>query len=513
MLVIPLVVLWSSTSAFEIDGFCASCRRVSLVPSPRRMDTRLRSKTVPVSSDHKHYGEDPTNDWILANHHHPIDKNDHTSDRRRLLRDASLTLAASLCTSNGIRSDAVYADDTTATIISSVPIVASWSATSGLNITSSNNNNNARVRFDPSAYAAMRDDVTRTPLFEKAIQRRIQRLQQQQQQSITVIDVGTGPFALFAVVAARAGATRVYALESDPAVAAQAREAVRSLGFADVIRVVEGPSTSFSILEKEDKADLLVAEVVGSVATEEGAYATVLDAGRRLLRRPDDPGAYVPARIRTYAAPASYTLHNLFKPPSFDWTKLDGEPVRFDCRDLGLQLLSDPQCVEDVDFCREVVQSMMSDDDQTSSTSDANTDTTILRRRRLSFTVDPQRVQDNQAVFFQELVKNGVLQKEAGLLSVKCAQSVSGLALWPRIVVAATTDEEEDTWTISTRSFPRGAHTRSHWQTVLPIMAPVPVGPLRGGETIVVDATVELPTSVDRLPKYKLEGTVNGMSS
>ena len=44
-------------------------------------------------------------------------------------------------------------------------------------------------------------------------------------------------------------------------------------------------------------------------------------------------------------------LHNnLFTPLAFDWGKLNGEPVRFNCRDEGLELLSDPVLIEDIDF-------------------------------------------------------------------------------------------------------------------------------------------------------------------
>eukprot|EP00435_Cladocopium_sp_Y103_P045033 s1800_g12.t2 len=57
-------------------------------------------------------------------------------------------------------------------------------------------------------YEAMRDDVPRTSKFEAAIQRRLK-----QQPQATVLDIGTGPFALLAVIAAKAGAKKVYAIE------------------------------------------------------------------------------------------------------------------------------------------------------------------------------------------------------------------------------------------------------------------------------------------------------------
>ena len=56
-------------------------------------------------------------------------------------------------------------------------------------------------------YEAMRDDVPRTESFARAIERRLKG------REATVLDIGTGPFALLAVIAAKAGAKKVYAIE------------------------------------------------------------------------------------------------------------------------------------------------------------------------------------------------------------------------------------------------------------------------------------------------------------
>lgn len=49
----------------------------------------------------------------------------------------------------------------------------------------------------------MRDDVPRTSKFAAAIQRRLSSFP-----AATVVDIGTGPFALLAIIAARAGAKK-----------------------------------------------------------------------------------------------------------------------------------------------------------------------------------------------------------------------------------------------------------------------------------------------------------------
>ena len=187
-------------------------------------------------------------------------------------------------------------------------------------------------------------DQSRTPLFEKAIKDRLKSAEGGPSSQV-VLDLGTGPFALFAIVAAKAGAKKVYAIEASKEAAKTARETIKKLGYSDKIEVLEGFSTDITLPEQ---ADVCIAEIVGSVCSEEGAYATILDAHKRLVKNPTDEKNWIPSRIQTYGAPASYTLHHLFRPPGFDWNKLDGEPVRFNCRDEGLQLLSDPVVVEDI---------------------------------------------------------------------------------------------------------------------------------------------------------------------
>ena len=57
-------------------------------------------------------------------------------------------------------------------------------------------------------YRAMVDDEQRTAAYAAAIQRRAK--------GATVADVGTGPFALLAVLAVKFGARKVYAIERTP---------------------------------------------------------------------------------------------------------------------------------------------------------------------------------------------------------------------------------------------------------------------------------------------------------
>lgn len=132
---------------------------------------------------------------------------------------------------------------------------------------------------------------------------------------------------MLALIAARAGARKVYAIEANAEAVRRAREAVSRATDVPpgVIEVLEGFSTAVTLPEK---ADLLVAEIVGSIASEEGLHATMRDAQARHVKRPYDPASYIPNRCQTVAAPATYALHYALGPPQFDWGKLKGEPVR-----------------------------------------------------------------------------------------------------------------------------------------------------------------------------------------
>ena len=395
------------------------------------------------------------------------------SRRSLLLQLATVPTAASAI--ELLSPQTSHATDTTAEA-NKVHISAYWKSVDGLN---SLDSSKQFVSFDTSSYTAMMDDPARTPFFEKAI---IQRLNNAPKgpESQTVLDLGTGPFALFAIIAAQAGAGKVYAIEASPKAAKSARAQVRKLGFQDIITILEGFSTDITLPDGV-KADFALAEIIGSVATEEGAYATILDAHKRLVKDPSNPSNWIPSRVQTLAAPASYTLHNLFQPPEFDWGKLKGDPVRFNCRDEGLQLLADPLFIEDISFADIEEQSKNSS------------------KKNLKFIIDEQRVEDNTIAFYEEFRNARLDNNEAEKMAKTTGRSLTGIALWPRLIL-----DGEGSIEVNSRSFPTGGHQKSHWQTVLPIMCDVPVV-VKGSDEVLVDVDFDVSDDVLRPPTYRLE--------
>jgi len=263
---------------------------------------------------------------------------------------------------------------------------------------------------------------------------------------------------------------------------------------------LEGFSTDIT-LPNDDKVDLIVAEIIGSIASEEGVVATIADAHARFAKNPNSDATWIPNRVQTYASPASYTLHNLFGPPGFDWSKLEGDPIRFNCRDEALQLLADPQLVEDISF-KDIPQQFGTKQSQSSY---------YHNRRVLDFTVDEQRTVANTEKLVQELQDNKLGKSEAVRVADATGHSFSGVAFWSRLILSDGSSDEAVT--IDSRQYPGGGHQKSHWQTVLPIMKDRPV-PLTGGDTISVAIDFEVPTGsggtsdLKTPATYKLEGKV-----
>jgi precorrin-6B methylase 2 len=143
--------------------------------------------------------------------------------------------------------------------------------------------------FDrPVEHVAMLDDQVRTKAFLGAIRAAVRP-------GDVVLEIGTGT-GILAVEAARAGARHVYAVEQGR-IATAAAEVLAANGVADRVDLLRGRSTT---LELPERADVLVAEVIGNDPLGEDLLSTFRDAHRRLLKK----GArLVPHAVHVVAQP------------------------------------------------------------------------------------------------------------------------------------------------------------------------------------------------------------------
>ena len=145
------------------------------------------------------------------------------------------------------------------------PHSTKWLATS--------ENNDQWIEFDERHYRSMYADMSRTEMFTQTLEKKLSKFPPK---TAVVCDLGTGPYLLFAKAAAAAGARKVYAIEAVPGSQNKAREELAQLEAADnsgvepgVIELVCGFSTD---VELPEKVDILISEIAGSIASEEGVY-------------------------------------------------------------------------------------------------------------------------------------------------------------------------------------------------------------------------------------------------
>jgi type I protein arginine methyltransferase len=160
------------------------------------------------------------------------------------------------------------------------------------------------------SFGKMIVDKVRMDAFTEALRRSIKP-------GSIVLDIGTGT-GIFALLACRFGARKVYAVEPNEAIRL-AREMAAVNGVADKIEFIQDLSTRITLPEK---ADVIVADLHGILPYYEHFLPSLRDARERLLK-PD--GAMIPGREEVWAmvaeAPAQYAAYAV--PWTDDYKGLD----------------------------------------------------------------------------------------------------------------------------------------------------------------------------------------------
>jgi protein arginine N-methyltransferase 1 len=200
--------------------------------------------------------------------------------------------------------------------------------------------------YDPFLYYSMSNDAVRNNAFRHALVAA--------SAGRRVLDIGTGQNLHWAMEAVRYGASRVVAIEAISQSHAAAARRLAEAPEADAIELIRGLSFDVDLAQR---AEVCVAELIGSIASAEGMLAVMADAHARLLV----PGAVVvPAACSTMVGAVS--LRSLFPaglafscdalPYLFKIFDLNGGPF-----DVRLAIANpDPTCVASTVEAMEVLR-------------------------------------------------------------------------------------------------------------------------------------------------------------
>jgi protein arginine N-methyltransferase 1 len=130
-------------------------------------------------------------------------------------------------------------------------------------------------------------DEARTGAFVRALRQAVTP-------DSVVVDIGAGT-GIFALLACRFGARRVYAIEPDDAIEV-ARQIAAANGYADRIEFIQNVSTQVTLPER---ADLIISDLSGVLPWFQQHIPSIADARRRLLV---PGGVLIPARDTAWAA-------------------------------------------------------------------------------------------------------------------------------------------------------------------------------------------------------------------
>ena len=133
--------------------------------------------------------------------------------------------------------------------------------------------------YDSFLYSQMTADRPRTEIYELEIQAQVR--------GKTVVDIGTGAHANWAILAAESGATKVYAIETIESSYKAALQVINNSAHADRIVLFHGLSTDVILPER---VDICVSEILGCPISSEGVAAVLADARKRFLK---DSGSFI----------------------------------------------------------------------------------------------------------------------------------------------------------------------------------------------------------------------------
>ncbi len=141
--------------------------------------------------------------------------------------------------------------------------------------------------YNIAAYGSIIADSVRMQAFAKALRQAVTS-------DSVVVDIGTGT-GIFALLACRFGARRVYAIEPNDAIQV-ARQIGAANGYTDCIEFIQALSTS---VELPERADVIISDLGGMLPLFQLHIPSIVDARKRLLA---PGGVLIPKQDKMWAA-------------------------------------------------------------------------------------------------------------------------------------------------------------------------------------------------------------------
>ncbi|MFX1262510.1 MAG: 50S ribosomal protein L11 methyltransferase [Promethearchaeota archaeon] len=162
---------------------------------------------------------------------------------------------------------------------------------------------------------------------------RLSKFEQALQQTVTeesyVVDLGTGTGVL-AMLAAKAGARKVTAIEIDRFSAKYATQAIKENGLDDIVEVVRSHYTDF---RPDERADIVTCEMLSSVMLVEPQIPASQWAVHNILK---EQGILLPRSVTVYATPVQCSdIWERFQSCGFEFPKVPQTMERDPSGDLA----------------------------------------------------------------------------------------------------------------------------------------------------------------------------------